>query len=217
MREDILVIGMVLETGPVNDYDRRLVILTRERGKITAFARSARKPGSKMMGATNPFCFGTFKLYEGKSAYTLVDAEIIQYFEELRTDYHAAYLGMYFLELAAYYTRENNNDVMMLKLLYQSIRALVKDSLDNTLVRQIYEIKTLVVNGVFPGLPIGKDLLPATVYTVDFIVQTPIEQLYTFAVTEDILIELSELNRVYRSRFYDRPFKSLKLLEELEC
>ncbi len=215
MREFVLVTGMILETGPVGDYDRRLVVLTKECGKITVFARGCRRVGNKYMAATNPFCFGQFKLYEGKTAYNLVEAEITQYFEELRTDFEGAYLGMYFLELASYYARENNDELDLLKLLYQSVRAIIKPTLNNELVRAVFEVKALVVEGIFPGLPNDRKWLAATEYAVDFIVKTPVEQLYTFTVSDEVLSELKQMNEIYRKRFYDREFKSLKLFEEL--
>ena len=206
---------MVLAATPVNDYDRRTVILTREFGKITAFSRGARRQGSKMMAVTNPFVFGTFKLYEGKNAYNLIDADISHYFEELRTDFEGAYLGMYFLELADYCTRENNDDILMLKLLFQSIRAIIKPNIDNRLVRAVFEIKTIVVNGEYPGVPVEMNLLPSTLHALNHIVGSDIEHLYTFAVSEEVLKELIDLARIYRKRFVDRPLKSLEIIESV--
>ncbi len=215
MKDYIQATGMVLLATPVNDYDRRTVILTKEFGKITAFCRGARRQGSRMMAVTNPFVFGTFKLYAGKDAYNLVDADITHYFEELRSDFEGAYLGMYFLEFSDYCTRENNDDLLMLKLLFQSVRAIIKKNIDNRLVRAVFEIKAVAVNGEYPGIPVGRELLPATIHALNHIVDSDIEHLYTFAVSEEVLKELSQLAEIYRKRFADRPFKSLEILDSV--
>ena len=99
------ITGMVLKAEPIGEYDRRVVILTKEKGKISAFAKGSRRPNSKMLAATNPFSFGVFRLYAGKSSYNIVDIEISNYFEGLREDFEGAYFGMYFLEVMDYYTR----------------------------------------------------------------------------------------------------------------
>ncbi len=211
----VIVTGMILASYPSGDYDRRVVMLTKDRGKITAFARGARRQGSRLLAATEQFCFGNFKVFEGRDAYNLTEASVTNYFEELRSDFDGACLGMYFLEFADYYTRENNDEIEMLRLLYQSVKAICNAALDNRLVRYVYEIKAMVVNGEFPGIPKDAQFDHSTVYTVDFIVKTPVEKLYTFAVNETVLKELANLCDRYRTRFIDRKLKSLDLLDSL--
>lgn len=214
MQDFIMVTGIVISQIPVGEYDRRVCILTKERGKISAFAKGARRPGSRFMAATNPFSFGQFKLYEGRNSYNVAEASISQYYEELRKDYIGAYYGMYFLEVADYYTRENNDEKEMLKLLYQSLRALTHPSLSNDLVKCIYELKALQVNGEYPGIPEG-DWQESTLYTLQYIASSGVEKLYTFTVKEEVLAELKEIAEKYRKRFMDRHFKSLEILETL--
>lgn len=209
------ITGMVLKAEPMNDYDRRVVLLTRERGKISAFARGARKQNSKLLAATNPFCFGTFKLYEGRTSYNVMEAEITNYFEGLRDDYEGAFYGMYFLEVMDYYTRENNDEKEMLKLLYQSLRALMHEGLSNALVRYIFEMKAMVLSGEFPGMPKEGEWEESTRYAVNYIMETTVEKLYTFTVTPPVLGQLKEIADDYRRRYIDRPFKSLEIVEEL--
>lgn len=146
----IVVTGMVLFTAPIGEYDRRVVILTKEQGKISAFAKGARRPNSPLVGAVNPFAFGEFTMYEGRSSYTIQSASISNYFAELREDIVGAYYGFYFLELAGYYTKEANDEREMLKLLYQTMRALINPHIPNLLIRYIFELKSLCINGQGP-------------------------------------------------------------------
>ena len=211
--EDIITVrGMVLKHTPSSDYDWVATIFTAERGKITAFARSARKPGNRLSGTVEPFCFGTFKLFAGKSSYNIVEADIENYFEGFRTDLEGACYGTFFLELISYYTRENVEDVELLNLLYISLLALQKDSIPNRLVRCVFELRALQIEGEYPGVPGDMELLEATKYAMDFIAETPLEKLYTFSVSEEVLDELCRVTRIYRNRFIDRPLKSTEML-----
>lgn len=146
----IVLTGMVLSTMPIGEYDRRVVILTKEQGKISAFARGARRPNSPLVGAVNPLAFGEFTMYEGRTSYTIQSASITNYFAELREDVVGAYYGFYFLEVADYYAKEYTDEREMLKLLYQSMRALINPHIPNRLVRRIFELKALTVNGQAP-------------------------------------------------------------------
>lgn len=244
MGQTIVLTGMVLSAIPMGDYDKRITLLTRERGKISAFARGARRQGSQLVAAANPFAFGEFEMYEGRSSYTIVKASISNYFRELTEDFENVYYGFYFLEIADYYTRENADELHMLKLLYQSLRALEKESIPNRLVRCIFEMKAMVINGEYPDvfscaackkeenlawLDLNRDgvfcdscrtfgeaipLKPSVLYALQYIITSTIEKLYTFALSPEALLDLERIMKSFRGRYLDRKFKSLKILEE---
>ena len=150
VNKSVIVTGIILSATPIGEYDKRVVILTKEKGRLSAFAKGARKPNSPLGGAVSPFCFGQFTLYEGHNSNTITQASISNYFEELRTDIEAAYYGFYFMEFAEYYTREYNDETQMLKLLYQTFRALTKKNIPKELIRNIYELKSIYINGEGP-------------------------------------------------------------------
>lgn len=214
MQEKINVTGMIIKQTSVKEYDRVITILTKERGKITAFVNGARKPGSKQSAMANLFSFGVFKLYEGKNSYTVVEADIENYFEELRMDYEGACYGAYFAEIADYYTRENNDELPMLKLLYQAMRALISDKFPNTLVKAVFEIKSIAINGEFPGVP-ENVRNEGTAYTISYIVNTPEEKLFSFALEDKVLEELAEVAEKYSARIMEHNFKSLAILKSI--
>ena len=145
-----------------------------------------------------------------------MEASISNYFETLREDFEAAYYGMYFMEIADYYTRENNDEKQMLKLVYQTLRALQHPGLSNDLVRYIYEIKAVAVNGEYPGIPTERQFSESAVYALSYIENSTIEKLYTFTVTKEVLAELKYAATRYRKLFMNYPFKSLEVLETIQ-
>ena len=210
----IEVTGLVLSAAPIGEYDKRVVILTRERGKLHAFAKGARRPNSPLIGGIRPFCFGTFTLYEGRSSYTVKQLSITNYFEEVTSKIEYVYLGYYFLEFADYYSREFGDEFSTLKLLYQALRALSRESLDNRLVRLAYELRMMAMNGEFDG-ECFQGLSGTGAYALDFIINTPVERLFTFALSEEVFAELSEAARENKIRYINKAFKSEEVLNSI--
>jgi len=206
--------GMVLSAAPAGEYDKRLVILTRERGRITAFARSARKSSSPLLAAAVPFTFGTFKLYEGRSAYTLVQAQVKNYFEGLRQDYVGAYYGFYFMEFASYYTRENLDGTDVLNLLYAALKALENEKIEDELIRCAFEVRLMVMGGEFPqDVTQDESLLPASRYAFYHMMTKELSKLFAFTLREDVLKEVrARLDLILRLTI-DTKFKSLDILK----
>ncbi len=245
MKQSVELTGIVLTAMPIGEYDKRITILTREQGKVTAFARGARRPNSRLLAATNPFTFGKFEVIEGRSAYTLIRAGVHNYFRELAEDVDAAYMGFYFLEFAGYFCQEGNDERQMLGLLYQSLRALTSPVFATRLVRAVYELKAITINGQGPEVfscihcrrkerltqfsvrrggvfcerctppEDAVHLQESTLYAMQFIIATPVEKLYTFQLAEGILAELEALMEAYMSYYVPHEFKSLTVWTEM--
>lgn len=216
MGDYIEVNGMVLSAMPVGEFDRRIVLLTRERGKISAFAKAARKPNSPMTGVTRAFVFGTFQLYEGRTSYTVKQAAISNFFEEIITDLDRVYYGCYFAELADYYSREGIDGTDMINLIYMSLKALAKPNIPNRLIRSIYEIRLVFINGECPDFfdSSWEKVNQSTLHALQVIVTAPVERLYTFTLNDECMKELAGVAADIVHGAVDKRIKSEDMLEQ---
>ena len=55
----------------------------------------------------------------------------------------------------------------------------------------------------------------STLSTLQYIISSKVEKLYTFAVKEEVLLELENLIRNYLNVYVGRNFKSLEILETI--
>ncbi len=216
MEELKLVQGIVLKHYPVGEYDYAVTIFTATDGKISAFARSARKPGGRLSGCVEPFCFGTFKLFVGKSSYTITEADISNYFEGFRKDFDSSLYGTLLLEIADYYTRENAEDKELLNLLYLSLKALLNQNLPNKLVKCVFFLRALLIEGEYPGAPTDMAVSADCARALDYIENSSLEKLYTFTVSQEVLLELERITTAYIGRYIDRPLKAMDMLESFD-
>ena len=150
------------------------------------------------------------------------------------------------MEFADYYARENNDEVELLKLLYASMRALANPHLDRELVRRVFELKAMVVNGEYPevfscaecqsreelsaftlarnGLLCSRcapkyrgavPLLESAVYALQYVVSTPVEKLYTFTLSEEVMGQFAQVVERFRKKYIEKEFKTLDILQSI--
>jgi DNA repair protein RecO (recombination protein O) len=119
------------------------------------------------------------------------------------------------MEILQYVTRENNDETALLMLAYQSLRALESDSFDNRLVRAVFEIKAVMLEGEYPGPRRGVQYSDSALYALDFLFRTSPARIYTFGVKPEVLEELESYAKWLCARTWDHRFKSLEILEVL--
>ena len=222
---DFTVNAIVLSVMPIGEYDRRLELLTKEAGRISVFARGARRVSSANCSAARVFAFGRVELFQGKNSYTLKSAQITNYFTEMADDIVRSYYGYYFLELCRYFSRENAEAGDMLLLLYLSLKALISESYDNVLVRSIFEIKLLKIEGIAPAaekimsgqgqFSFSAGMSLGTGYALNFVLESEISKLFSFKLDREVLREFKSVADHLMEYLVGKSFNSLELLETL--
>lgn len=211
MRDLIQVNGMVLSASPVGEYDKRLVLLTAERGKIAVFAKGARRPGSALMAAARPFAFGQAELYEGRSSYNLRSMKTKRIFDELAEDLEAVCYGSYFCEFADYYGHEGIDAREMINLLYAALSALGHADRDRPLLRAVFELRLMASQGEYSEVPFTA-CGESAAYAWHYCLTTPIGKLFSFRLAQEAREEFIRAVEALKRYYIDRQFKSLEIL-----
>ena len=149
--------GIVLSTSDLKEYDRRLVVLTENLGKITVFANNARRPNGRLGAISQSFAMGRFGLHPGRGTYSLREAEVEEPFRELADDPEQYATASYVTELTEYFTRESLPAKDELNLLYVTYKTLIKAELSPDAVRAAFVIKLLHVEGMAPVMEMVMD------------------------------------------------------------
>ena len=90
---------MVLRRRDSGESDRRLTVLSRERGKLDVVAKGARKGGSRLAGSSEPLVAVIFQVAVGKVNRFVTQAQPSTSFPGLRSDYDRLSMGLALAEL----------------------------------------------------------------------------------------------------------------------
>lgn len=236
--------ALVISEMPIQDYDKRIVLFTKDYGKITAFVKNARKPKSPYLTTTQMFGYCHLIYTERKNYVNIQKMELIDLFHGIREDITTLAYGMYMAELLQYTTQEYEPQPEILLLTLKALKALEHGVIDERLVRVIYELKLLSLNGLAPELRgcqnCGQQtgtyrfsvesggllcsdcskvssgyMSEGALYTMRYILSTSIDKLFRFKVSSTVLQELQKIMEGYVNYHIDGRFKSLELLQDL--
>lgn len=143
--------GIVLRTGPYGETNKIVTLLTREAGKVTAMARGARKPASRLAAVTQPFTHGIFMVYKGRGMGTLQSGDPLDPMRHLHQDITATAYASYIAELMDRLIEDNQPSPAQFELLRQAFHA-IDEEYDPEAITLFVEWKMLPVAGIHPVL-----------------------------------------------------------------
>ena len=114
----VSVRGIVLREYDSSETDKKLVLLTKDTGKISVSARGAKSIKSRFHSSAQTFCYSDFMLYRGSNFYAVTQAEPITNFSMYYTSLDKLLYGTYFLELIdkTLMNGQEANNIMLLLL-----------------------------------------------------------------------------------------------------
>lgn len=219
MSEEIELKGIIISVAPQGEYGRRVRMLTDKLGRISAFAGGAAKTKSKIIGVIRPMTCACFKLMRGRGdAYNIHGADVIDAFDELSFDFEAYVYAMYVLEAGEYFSEEGMPEEearQLLNLMYVSLDALREDRQDHELVRSIYELRLLVLQGEYTLMPVHESSEETKQFWQSCI-SAPLTRLYRLTeLTENAAVEFCGSVRQLFDRQVKHRFRALEVLKPL--
>lgn len=144
--------AIVLKHSEYGEADRMLNLYTRERGKIRAQVKGARKLRSRKAGHVEPFSRVTLQLATTRNWYLVTQAEAIDTCSDLRKDLQLIAQAAYVAELLDKFTYDEGQENELLYPLLMHTYQRLNQGLDAFLTVRFYEIHLLDLLGFRPEL-----------------------------------------------------------------
>jgi len=145
--------AIVLRTYDFKDYDRIVVLYSKEYGLIRAIAKGVKKQKSEFNGKLEPTISSKFILYKGKNLDIVNQCDVIETFKGVRKSLKKLTFSLCYLELASVFAVEDDpNSEMYYNFLFDSLKKL--ESHDETsLIEKLlveFEYNIISVAGYAP-------------------------------------------------------------------
>lgn len=116
--------AIVLRRRQIGETDKSVTFLTRSHGKLAAIAKGARRPTSRIAGATELFTHCKVLLAVGRSLDVLTQCEVLEPFLNLRSDLERFAAASYTAELADTMVEERMPVPGLFDVLLEALRSL---------------------------------------------------------------------------------------------
>ncbi len=147
----IRVEAIVLKHYDYGEADRMLTLYTREKGKLRAIVKGARKVRSRKAGHLEPFTRASLLLATGRDLYIVDQAEATEVYSRLREDLTGLGYASYVAELLDKFTYDEEENSAVFRLVSETLERL-NDNDEPYLAVRFYEVRLLDLLGFRPEL-----------------------------------------------------------------
>lgn len=144
--------AVVLSARNMENYDRLLVLLTEDRGLVTAYAKGVRRMKGTMASATEQLSYSAFQLFSYRERTQVDRAEAETLFFGIRQDVERLSLANYFCQLCRELIPEGDTQPGYLHLMMNTLTLLDRGSLPLAQLKAIFELRLLTMSGYMPDL-----------------------------------------------------------------
>lgn len=143
--------AIVIRSTKYSDSDLILTLFTQKLGKVSCFAKNARKMKSPLMASSQIFAYSSVNLSTKDGRFLLANTDMEHSFYKLTSKVEKTYLGYYMVEFVDKVTFENQTNFKLFQLLKDSLITL--ETNDNVLLQKItFELKLLAFTGYKPSI-----------------------------------------------------------------
>ncbi|MFD1038512.1 DNA repair protein RecO [Virgibacillus byunsanensis] len=141
--------GIVIKTQDYGETHKIVTLFTKKLGKISAIARGAKKPKSRMAAVTQPFIYGEFFIYVNTGLSTIQQGEMINSFRFIREDIIKTAYAAYITELTDKLFDTHAPDAYIYDQLFQTLTWIAEKE-DAEIPLMMYELKLFKKGGFAP-------------------------------------------------------------------
>lgn len=138
--------GIILKRINYRDADRILTVYTKDLGKITVLAKGIRKLTSKKRGDLELFNQTKISLAKGKTWYIATQTELINDFNNIKSNNTSTSYGFFIAEIFEKLTNEDEVNEMLYKFLLKTYETLNRDNKNINIVNA-FQLKILNISG----------------------------------------------------------------------
>ncbi|ADJ25775.1 DNA repair protein RecO [Dehalogenimonas lykanthroporepellens BL-DC-9] len=143
--------AIVIRRARLKEADRIITFFTRELGRVSALARGVRKPSSRLAGHLEPLNHTDLTLAMGKALPTIIGSQTLNPHLCLRSSLERTSYALYFAELVARFTPEEEANRRVFDLLAEALDAAC-DADNLELLARYFEVNLLAALGYQPRL-----------------------------------------------------------------